>query len=250
MTQSSNLRASKPVFPIAASNPLNNSLTQPTAARTLENVAASIAVFDPMPHPSTLSAVKRLIDITGALIGLIVLAILFVPIAITIKLDSPGPIFYSQTRYGLKGQPFQIWKLRSMVQDADRLKNLVPNEAAGLIFKNETDPRITRVGRFLRKTSLDEFPQFWNILRGDMSIVGTRPPTGDEVAKYSEHHWQRLNVKPGLTGQWQVSGRSQIKDFEEIVSLDLEYQSLWTPLYDLQIIVRTVVVLVRGTGAC
>ncbi|MFE4107569.1 MAG: sugar transferase [Almyronema sp.] len=235
---------------MAASNNLSEALVQPTTALALETVAIPASVFDRRPHPSALSAVKRLIDIAGALVGLIVLAIAFVPIAIAIKLDSPGPIFYSQTRYGLQGKPFQIWKFRSMVADADRLKSIVQNEAAGLIFKNEADPRITRVGRFLRKTSLDEFPQFWNVLSGDMSIVGTRPPTSDEVANYSDYHWRRLDVKPGLTGQWQVSGRSQIKDFEEIVSLDLQYQSRWTPVYDLQIIIRTVLVLLRGTGAC
>lgn len=136
-----------------------------------------------------------------------------------------------------------------MVQNADVLKAVVPNEAKGLIFKNEQDPRVTRVGRFLRKTSLDEFPQFWNVLIGEMSLVGTRPPTHDEVSCYSEHHWKRLNVKPGLTGEWQVNGRSAIKDFEEIVKLDLRYQNRWTPLYDLEILWRTIAILFAKTGA-
>lgn len=200
-------------------------------------------------HPSARCLIKRSLDICGALVGLFVLALVWVPIAVAIKLDSPGPILYSQQRYGLKGQPFTIWKFRSMVQNADALKATVQNQAQGLIFKNESDPRVTRVGRLLRKTSLDEFPQFWNVLKGEMSLVGTRPPTADEVSRYSPHHWRRLDVKPGLTGQWQVSGRSAIKDFEEIVSLDLQYQSAWTPWYDVQLIIKTLVVLLNRKGA-
>jgi lipopolysaccharide/colanic/teichoic acid biosynthesis glycosyltransferase len=170
------------------------------------------------PHASTTSRLKRLVDLVGALAGLVFLALVFVPIALAIKVESPGQVLYKQTRYGLKGQAFTLLKFRSMVNDAEKLKALVPNEAEGLIFKNEQDPRITRVGKWLRKTSLDEVPQFWNVLLGDMSLVGTRPPTHDEVVNYTDHHWQRLNVKPGLTGEWQVNGRSEIKDFEEIGS--------------------------------
>jgi lipopolysaccharide/colanic/teichoic acid biosynthesis glycosyltransferase len=193
---------------------------------------------------------KRSLDIVGALIGLVIFAIIAAPIAIAIKLDSPGPVFYQQERYGLRGQRFTIRKFRSMVQNADELKASIPNQAKGLIFKNENDPRVTRVGRFLRKTSLDEFPQFWNVLIGHMSLVGTRPPTHDEVSQYNEHHWKRLNVKPGLTGEWQVNGRSAVKDFEEIVSLDMRYQHRWTPLYDLAIIGRTfAIIFTRSSGA-
>jgi len=200
-------------------------------------------------HPSAKCLIKRSIDVLGAFVGLLILGLVVLPLALVIKLDSPGPIFYSQTRYGLKGKPFTIWKFRSMVQNADDLKQMVSNEAQGLIFKNENDPRITRVGQFLRKTSLDEFPQFWNVLKGDMSLVGTRPPTADEVSCYSPHHWQRLDVKPGITGQWQVSGRSAIKDFEEIVHLDLHYQAIWSPWYDLQVILKTITVLLNRSGA-
>ncbi|MBW4459251.1 MAG: sugar transferase [Nodosilinea sp. WJT8-NPBG4] len=200
-------------------------------------------------HPSARCLIKRSIDILGALIGLAILVLVALPVALAIRLDSPGPIFYAQTRYGLKGKPFTIWKFRSMVQNADALKRTVSNQAQGLIFKNEKDPRITRVGRVLRKTSLDEFPQFWNVLKGDMSLVGTRPPTEDEVSRYSPHHWRRLDVKPGITGQWQVSGRSAIKDFEEIVHLDLQYQDIWSPWYDLQVILKTVTVLLDRRGA-
>jgi lipopolysaccharide/colanic/teichoic acid biosynthesis glycosyltransferase len=200
-------------------------------------------------HPSIQSKFKRCLDITGSLVGLLILAILFVPIAIAIKIDSPGSIFFTQERYGLQGQPFRIRKFRSMVSDAEQLKSLVSNEANGLIFKNKNDFRITKVGRFLRSTSLDELPQFWNVLVGEMSLVGTRPPTGDEVMKYTQHHWKRLNVKPGLTGEWQVSGRSQVKDFEQIVDLDLRYQENWYPLYDLLLIAKTFYVLFGRIGA-
>lgn len=200
-------------------------------------------------HPSVTSLGKRLIDVVGALVGLTFLGLFAAPIAILIKLDSPGPVFYSQTRYGLKGKPFTIWKFRSMVQNADELKANVTNEAKGLIFKNAADPRITRVGRFLRKTSLDEFPQFVNVLKGEMSLVGTRPPTGDEVSRYSPHHWRRLDVKPGLTGQWQVNGRSIVKDFEEIVKLDLHYQRVWSLGHDCNLILKTFLVLFDKTGA-
>jgi lipopolysaccharide/colanic/teichoic acid biosynthesis glycosyltransferase len=127
---------------------------------------------------------------------------------------------------------------------------LVVNQAQGHIFKNEADPRITRVGRFLRSTSLDELPQLWNVFRGDMSLVGTRPPTLDEVAKYEPHHWKRLNVKPGITGEWQVNGRSHVKDFEEIVRMDVAYQSKWSIFYDLKLILRTFQVVATKNGAC
>ncbi|MGB3294250.1 MAG: sugar transferase [Phormidesmis sp.] len=207
--------------------------------------------FSHLPHISTRSVFKRALDVAGALVGLAILSLLYVPVAIAIRLDSPGPILYCQERYGLQGRPFRIWKFRSMVSNADDLKASIANEAQGLIFKNAKDPRVTRVGQFLRKTSLDEFPQFWNVLKGDMSLVGTRPPTADEVSHYSDRHWRRLDVRPGLTGQWQVSGRSAIKDFEEIVDLDLHYQLHWTPIYDVKLLVKTVTTLLsKRSGAC
>ncbi|MBE9049730.1 sugar transferase [Nostocales cyanobacterium LEGE 11386] len=201
------------------------------------------------PHCSVTSKFKRILDILGSLVGLFILAIVFVPIAIAIKIDSPGPIFFTQERYGLQGSPFKIRKFRSMVSDAEQLKSLVNNEANGLIFKNKNDFRVTKVGRFLRSTSLDELPQFWNVLVGEMSLVGTRPPTGDEVMKYTQRHWQRLNVKPGITGEWQVNGRSHVKDFEQIVDLDLRYQKNWHPLYDLMLIGKTFFVIFGRIGA-
>lgn len=201
-------------------------------------------------HPSVYSRTKRVIDIIGAIAGLIITAILFIPIAIAIQLDNPGPILYHQVRCGLRGKPFKIWKFRSMIVNADKKQHLVPNQAQGYIFKNECDPRVTQVGKFLRKTSIDEFPQFWNVLMGDMSLVGTRPPTVDEVAKYKPHHFSRLRVRPGITGEWQVKGRSTIKDFEDIVQMDLNYQHKWSIIYDISLIWQTFGVIFTGKGAC
>jgi exopolysaccharide biosynthesis polyprenyl glycosylphosphotransferase len=201
-------------------------------------------------HPSVNSKVKRCIDILGATVGLFLTALVAVPIAIAIQLDSPGPILYSQTRCGHGGRQFKIWKFRSMVVNAEALKHQVVNQANGHVFKNDNDLRITRVGRFLRRTSLDELPQFWNVLQGDMSLVGTRPPTVDEVKQYSNHHWRRLDVKPGITGEWQVNGRSQVTDFEAIVQLDLKYLRCWSVMYDLYLICKTVWVVLSKQGAC
>lgn len=196
-------------------------------------------------HPAVRSTVKRLLDIVGAGVGLVITGILFPFIAIAIKLDDPGPIFFSQVRCGWMGKRFRIFKFRSMVADAERLKDRVVNQASGAIFKNEHDPRITRVGRFLRRTSLDELPQFWNVLRGQMSLVGTRPPTPDEVDQYHVPAWQRLDVKPGITGEWQVNGRSRISDFQEVIALDLRYQQSWSLAYDLRLLVKTLIVVLR-----
>ncbi|XGV98661.1 MAG: sugar transferase [Leptolyngbya sp. BL-A-14] len=201
-------------------------------------------------HPSVTSKAKRFIDIVGALVGLAITGMVAIPVAIAVRFDNPGPIFYSQIRCGLKGKPFRIWKFRSMVMNADKLKHLVNNEAKGGIFKNKNDPRITRVGRFLRRTSLDELPQFWNVLMGDMSLVGTRPPTVDEVIRYQKHHWERLNVKPGITGEWQANGRSTVIDFEEIVKMDVDYQRKWSIMYDLHLIAKTILVVLNKKGAC
>ncbi|MGB3508849.1 MAG: exopolysaccharide biosynthesis polyprenyl glycosylphosphotransferase [Microcoleaceae cyanobacterium] len=201
-------------------------------------------------HPSVQSPVKRLIDIVGALVGLFITAILFIPIAICIKIDSPGPIFFGQIRCGWMGRHFRMWKFRSMCVNAEYLKSQIQNEAQGAIFKNENDPRVTKVGRFLRRKSLDELPQFWNVLKGDMSLVGTRPPTPDEVERYEVPQWQRLDVKPGMTGEWQVNGRSQVKNFEDIIRLDLKYQQNWSLMYDVKLIFKTVSVLFdKSSGA-
>ena len=220
--------------------------------QTNNQVATSTLLLDhnTAVHRSVKSKVKRLIDIVGALVGLTITAVLTIPIALAMQLNDPGPIFYSQTRCGLNGKCFRIWKFRSMVVNADKQKHLIENQAQGFIFKNENDPRITAVGNFLRRTSLDEFPQFWNVLKGDMSLVGTRPPTPDEVTNYQNHHFQRLRVKPGITGQWQVNGRSNVLDFEEIVKMDLDYQRRWSRFYDLILIGQTVLVVLARKGAC
>lgn len=201
-------------------------------------------------HPSAVSRSKRALDILGASAGLLMTGLLFPVIALAIRAEGPGPILYRQMRCGLRGQVFPIWKFRSMVADAEKLQHLVTNQAEGNMFKNVNDPRITRVGRFLRKTSLDEFPQFWNVLVGHMSLVGTRPPTVSEVMQYRRHHWDRLKVKPGITGEWQVHGRSCVSDFEEVVALDLKYQRKWTVLYDILLIIKTVGVVFTSRGAC
>jgi anti-anti-sigma factor len=204
----------------------------------------------PLTHPSVRSAVKRCLDVGGALVGLGVTAVLFLPIALAIRLDSPGPILFSQVRCGWMGRHFRIWKFRSMVSDAERLKSTVVNQAQGAFFKNDHDPRITRVGRILRKTSLDELPQFWNVLIGDMSLIGTRPATPDEVRRYAIPSWQRFDVRPGLSGEWQVSGRSSIRDFEDVIRLDLRYQQNWSLGYDLKLIAKTFLVLFsKDSGA-
>lgn len=201
------------------------------------------------PSPAVTSVPKRLLDIAGSLVGLTIVATVMLPIAIAVKKDG-GPLFFSQIRYGYRGRPFRIWKFRSMMTNAEALKHTVKNEASGLIFKNEDDPRITPIGKFLRRTSLDELPQFWNVLKGDMSLVGTRPPVMNEVAEYAPHHWQRLAVKPGITGKWQTSGRSSIKDFEQIVAMDLDYQQQWSLWTDIKILFKTVAVVFGSKDAC
>lgn len=205
----------------------------------------------PVTHQSVNSPLKRMVDIAGALVGLSILGVLYCPLAIAIKLDSPGPVFFSQTRHGLRGEKFRVWKFRSMVSNAEQLKHQVENEIEGAFFKNKNDPRITRVGAFLRRSSLDEFPQFWNVLKGEMSLVGTRPPTVDEVEQYQVDHWRRLDVKPGITGEWQVNGRSEILDFEDVVRLDLHYQEKWSIWHDFKLILQTVGrVVSKNSGAC
>jgi anti-anti-sigma factor len=204
----------------------------------------------PETHPSVTNWMKRFIDIIGALVGLVITAFLLIPIAIAIQLDDPGPVLFRQIRCGWMGKQFFIWKFRSMCVDAEAKKYLVPNQVQGAFFKNANDPRITKVGRFLRRTSLDELPQFWNVLRGEMSLVGTRPPTPDEVERYEVPEWQRLDVKPGMTGEWQVKGRSTVHSFEDVICLDLQYQKKWSLVYDLKLILQTIFILFRkNSGA-
>lgn len=227
----------------------SSSPSLPTSS-SAEATAYELAMVPLVLHPAAVSRLKRSLDVVGALVGLTITILLFPWIALAIRLEGPGPILYRQMRCGLRGKVFFIWKFRSMVADAEKLQHLVSNQAQGNMFKNANDPRITKVGRFLRKTSLDEFPQFWNVLLGQMSLVGTRPPTVNEVMQYRSHHWERLKVKPGITGEWQVHGRSCISDFEAVVALDLKYQRKWSVLYDILLIIKTLGVVFTSRGAC
>ena len=194
---------------------------------------------------------KRALDIVGSLVGMVILGIATIFVAPAIKLDSPGPVFFGQTRVGKNGRKFTFYKFRSMYKDAEARKKelMASNEVKGLMFKMEDDPRITKVGKFIRKTSIDELPQFWNVLRGDMSLVGTRPPTVDEFEHYEAKHKCRLSMTPGLTGLWQISGRSDIKDFDEVVRLDMQYIDNWSILKDIKILILTVKVVLTGRGS-
>lgn len=195
--------------------------------------------------------IKRCIDFLIGLVGTILSAPIIAIVAIPLLIESPGPLIFKQKRVGKNGRIFNIYKLRSMYRDAEERKKALmeQNEMQGLMFKMKNDPRITKVGRFIRRTSIDELPQFWNILRGDMSFVGTRPPTVAEYNEYHSHHKRRLSMKPGLTGLWQVSGRSNITDFEEVVKLDCQYIDNWSLLLDFKIMFKTVGVVLRNRGA-
>lgn len=195
--------------------------------------------------------IKRIFDIVASFAALLILSPLFLVIAILIKLEDPqGPVFYSQIRVGRNGKKFRMYKFRSMCVDADKkLKDLLAkNEVEGAMFKMKDDPRITRVGKWIRKTSVDELPQLWNVLHGDMALVGPRPPLPRETATYSEYDKQRLYVQPGCTGLWQVSGRNDV-GFHEMVALDIQYiktRNLWV---DIKIMFKTVGIMIHPNGA-
>ncbi len=194
---------------------------------------------------------KRCMDIAGALVGLLLTAIMCPFIAVAIKRKSPGPVFFCQERVGKNGRIIKIYKFRSMYVNAEEKKEelLRQNEMQGLMFKMKEDPRVVPgVGVFIRKSSLDEFPQFWNVLKGDMSLVGTRPPTIEEYQNYDMHHMVRMSIKPGLTGLWQVSGRNEITDFEEVVKLDTRYIENWSLSLDIEILLKTIRVVLEGRG--
>ena len=207
---------------------------------------------------------KRIMDICGGIVGCILTGIIFIFIAPAIYIQSPGPIFFKQKRIGQNGKQFYMYKFRSMYMDAEERKKALMEQnkmSDGMMFKIDDDPRIigsekkdkngnpAGIGNFIRRTSLDEFPQFFNVLKGDMSLVGTRPPTLDEWEKYDLHHRVRMSIKPGITGLWQISGRSDITDFEEVVRLDREYIQNWSIWLDLKILVKTVGVVLRHEGA-
>lgn len=193
---------------------------------------------------------KRLLDIAGGLVGSLLTVLVSVFIGPFIYFQSPGPIYFKQKRVGKNGRTFEIYKFRSMYMDAEERKKelMQQNEMDGLMFKMKDDPRIIPIGHFIRKYSIDELPQFFNVLKGDMSIVGTRPPTVDEYEQYQVHHRGRLASKPGITGLWQVSGRNQITDFEEIVELDTDYIMRWSVVEDIRIILKTVRLVIHGDG--
>ena len=194
---------------------------------------------------------KRVFDVVVSLLALVGTAIITVPVAIAIKVTDGGPIFYTQTRVGRRGKPFKMIKFRSMVVNADKMKAELAAETGQkgrFIFKMKDDPRVTKVGKFIRKFSIDEFPQFLNVLKGDMSVVGPRPPLPEEVAQYNQTYATRMLVKPGITGPWQVSGRSNLSK-EESESLDVSYVQSWSVLGDIVLLFRTVGAVITHKGA-
>jgi exopolysaccharide biosynthesis polyprenyl glycosylphosphotransferase len=196
--------------------------------------------------------IKRVFDLACAAALLLVASPLYLFIALIIRLDSRGPIFYRQVRVGFDNRRFQMWKFRTMVVDAEKLQAELErfNQSKdGVMFKIKDDPRITRVGRFLRQYSLDELPQLFNVLSGEMSLVGPRPLPLRDVERFEEHHFQRHAVLPGITGIWQVSGRSEVTDFDEVLEMDLLYIENWSLRMDLEILVRTIGVVFLGKGA-
>ena len=221
------------------------------------SVGQRVAVSDQLLTADQVNAnmnyirMKRLIDILGSLLGIILLSPIFLIIAILIKIEDPkGPVFFKQVRVGKDETKFYMYKFRSMVTDAeDRLKDLLElNEVSGAMFKIKEDPRLTKIGKYIRKTSIDELPQLLNVLKGEMSLVGPRPPLLREVEEYTSYDKQRLLVKPGCTGLWQVSGRNDL-GFKEMVELDLKYINERTLVYDMKIIFKTIKIIVFPNSA-
>ena len=230
-----------------------------TSLQSPSLVEPLLTITHPLPYQTHASLTghprffKRSLDIFGSVLGLLLLSPILLLVILAIKLDSPGPVIFRQRRVGLNGQEFEMYKFRSMTVDAEaRQAGLWAfNEMKdGPIFKMAKDPRVTRVGRFIRRTSLDEFPQLVNILLGQMSLVGPRPPLPSEVAHYTPEQHQRLSVVPGATGLWQVSGRSGIDSFKTMVHLDLEYIRNWSLWSDWLILFKTVRVILKMEGSC
>jgi len=237
----------------------------PGRVQNVEKVSNYTMLTSSMNYATTKQAVlKRLMDIAGGLVGCLICAVLFVFVAPVIYISSPGPIFFKQERIGKNGKRFKMYKFRSMYMDAEeRKKELLAQNKHGsdFMFKLDFDPRIignrilpdgtrkTGIGQFIRSTSIDEFPQFFNVLKGDMSLVGTRPPLISEFEAYQQHHRARMSVKPGITGMWQVSGRSEITDFEEVVRLDTKYINEWSLGLDIKILLKTVLLVLQRKGS-
>lgn len=220
--------------------------------RTVEKIGDTTYISGSVTNPDPIRlAVKRITDIIGSVVGIILTCILTVFVAPIIYIQSPGPIFFKQERVGKNGKKFKIIKFRTMYTDAEERKAALmkDNKMNGLMFKMDNDPRIFPFGRILRKLSIDEFPQFFNIFLGQMSLVGTRPPTVDEYMQYEYHHKARLAMKPGLTGMWQVSGRSNITDFEKIVEMDVSYIENWSLGLDVKILFKTVGAVICARGS-
>ena len=211
---------------------------------------SSVVNFSTTFYRSSDVALKRMIDIIGSLFGLIICGLVSIFLVPLIKRDG-GPAIFAQDRVGRNGRVFKFYKFRSMRVDAEEIKKdlMSQNQMQGGMFKIENDPRITKIGHFIRKTSLDELPQFWNVLKGDMSLVGTRPPTLDEYMKYTPEQKRRLSFKPGITGLWQISGRSNITNFDDVVKLDITYLDGWTIWKDIEILLKTIKVVVMKDGA-
>jgi len=237
----------------------------PGRVQIVEKVGNYTVLTSSMNYATTKQAfLKRTLDILGGLVGCLICAVLFLFVAPAIYISSPGPIFFTQERIGKNGKHFKMYKFRSMYMDAEeRKKELMAQNkiGGGLMFKLDFDPRIignkilpdgtrkTGIGQFIRSTSIDEFPQFFNVLKGDMSLVGTRPPLISEFEAYQQHHRARMSVKPGITGMWQVSGRSEITDFEEVVRLDTQYINEWSIGLDIKILLQTVAAVLKRKGS-
>lgn len=233
-------------------------LTHPYRDGNIQNFVCSIGTYPMITYHRVVlnvyaRAVKRLFDIIVSFVGIIIASPIMIATAIAIKLDSPGPVIFKQPRVGKNGRVFQIYKFRSMVENAEELLKEMEDENQyedGLLIKIKNDKRVTKVGKFIRKTSIDELPQLFNVLFGSMSLVGTRPPLISEVEKYETEHWRRLSIKPGITGMWQVNGRSNIDKFAEVVALDTEYIDSWSFWLDIKILFKTAFQLVgKKTGA-
>ena len=237
-------------------------MTRDGAKQFVERVGGTTVLTTSINYATPVQLLaKRCLDIAGGLIGSVIALLIMMIVGPMIKKKSPGPIIFKQTRIGRNGKKFQIYKLRSMYLDAEERKKELWKDSRGAMFKLDFDPRIigneilpdgthkTGIGDFIRRTSLDEFPQFFNVLKGQMSLVGTRPPTVDEWEKYEFHHRARLACKPGITGMWQVSGRSEITDFEEVVKLDTKYITDWSMGKDIRILLQTVWIVITRRGA-